>query len=284
LGQVHPVLFHIGAFVIPSNGVVAAVGVLLALMLALHTARKIHLDPNRIWNLCILVLFAALVGSRLLLVIANWTALRHHPLWVLSLAMVHHPLLAGIGALIALAVCAVYTSFHRLPLRATADALAAPTALAFGFEQIGALLAGSAYGTGAAHVPWAVVYTDPLAARWSDAPLGIPVHPVQAYAALCFFAIAFGLMLWLPHRGQNGDLAGLFLMASGVAIYVTEFWRDPIGRGTVFRGILKGPQAAAILFLICGACLLLKRKSERIAASTTPIQTETSATREQAHG
>jgi len=280
---VHPVLFHIGAFVIPSYGVVAAVGVLLALMLALHTARQIHLDPNRIWNLCILMLFAALIGSRLLLVIANWTALRHHPLWMLSLAMVHHPLLAAIGALIALAVWAFYARLHRLPLRQTADALAAPTAVALGFEQIGALLAGSGYGTGA-HVPWAIVYTDPLAARWSDAPIGIPVHPVQAYAALCFFAIAVGLMLWLPHRRQNGDLAGLFLFAVGVAMFVTEFWRDPIGRGTLFKGILKGPQAAAILFLLCGACLLLERPSQRIAISTAPLETETSATREQAHG
>jgi phosphatidylglycerol:prolipoprotein diacylglycerol transferase len=282
LGQVHPVLFHIGAFVIPSYGVFAAVGVLLALMLVLYTAREIHLDPNRIWNLCILMLFAALVGSRLLLVIANWNALRHHPLWLLSLAMVQHPLLAAIGIVIALAVCAFYARLHHLPLRATADVLAAPVALGLGFEQVGALLAGSGYGTGA-HAPWAIVYTDPLAARWSDAPIGIPVHPVQAYAALSFFAITIGLMLWLPRRRQNGDLAGLFLMASGVAMYLTEFWRDPVGRGTLFRGILKGPQAAGILFLISGACLLLERPSESIAVSASPVKTDTPATHEQAH-
>jgi phosphatidylglycerol---prolipoprotein diacylglyceryl transferase len=263
---VHPELFHIGALIVPSYGVVAAIGVLLALMLALHTARKLQLDPNRIWNLCILTLFVALFGSRMLLVIANWTVLRHHPLWMLSLAMIHHPLLAAIGALIALAVAAVYARLARLPYLATADVLAAPAALGLAFEQIGALLAGSEYGTGA-RVPWAVIYTDPLAARWSNAPIGIPVHPVQAYAAICFFAIAAALMLWLPRRRQNGELAGLFLMAAGAVMYITEFWRDPIGRGALFGGFLKAPQAAAILFVIAGAVLLLDRPSQRIAHS-----------------
>ena len=280
----HPVLFHIGALVIPSYGAVAALGLLLALMLAFHTARQLHVDPNRIWNLSILMLFTALVGSRLLLVIANWAVLRSHPLWILSIAMVHHPLLAGIASLIAFAVAAVYAGLHHMPYRATADVLAAPIALGLGFEQIGALLAGSGYGTGA-HVPWAIIYTDPLAARWSDAPLGIPVHPVQAYAAICFMALATALVLWLPHRRQHGELAGLFLIAAGVILYVTEFWRDPLGRGALLGGILKGPQLAGILFVLGGAALLLERPSQRITspAHATP-DTATTASTEQTHG
>ena len=276
----HPVLFHIGPFVIPSYGVIAAVGVLLALMLALYNSRKIGLDPNRIWNLCVLALFAALLGSRLLLVLANWTVLRNHPLWMLSLAMIHHPLVAGIGALIALAVVAVYVGMYRLPFRATADVLAGPAALGLSFEQIGALLSGSGYGTGA-HVPWAIVYTDPLAARWSDAPLGIPVHPVQAYAALGFFAVAIGIELWLPRRRQNGDLAGLFLIATGVVVYITELWRDPIGRGALFNGILKAPQAAGIALVLAGAVLLRECSSQRVAP---PDQSVAHISSEQAHG
>jgi phosphatidylglycerol---prolipoprotein diacylglyceryl transferase len=267
---VHPVLFHIGPLVIPSYGATAAVGVLLALFLALRIAGKLRIDPNRVWNLCILMLFTALVGSRLLLVVANWTTLRHHPLWMLGLAMIHHPLLAAIGSLIALAVAASYAAWHHLPFRSTADVLAAPVALGLAFEQFGALLAGSGYGTGA-KVPWAITYTDPLAERWSGAPLDIPVHPVQAYVALCFLGIAIGLALWLPHRRQNGDLAGIFLMSAGAVLFLTEFWRDPIGRGALFQGALKGPQAAGVVFVIGGAWLLLERASQRIAMAAVPV-------------
>ena len=266
----HPVLFHIGPLVIPSYGATAALGVLLALMLALHTARKLQIDSNKIWNLCILMLFSALVGSRLLLVIANWTVLRHHPLWMLGLAMVHHPLLAAIGSLIALAVAAFYTLWQHLPLRSTADVLAAPAALGLAFEQFGALLAGSGYGTGA-HIPWAITYTDTLAERWSGAPLYIPVHPVQAYVALCFLAIAIGLVLWLPHRRQDGDLAGIFLMSTGSVLFITEFWRDPIGRGALFHGMLKGPQVAGLVVVLAGAWLLLEHPSDRFAVTANPI-------------
>ncbi|MGC1423914.1 MAG: prolipoprotein diacylglyceryl transferase family protein [Terracidiphilus sp.] len=266
----HPVLFHIGPLVIPSYGATAAIGVLLALMLALHIARELRIDPNKIWNLCILMLFTALAGSRLLLVIANWTVLRHHPLWMLGLAMVHHPLLAAIGSLIALAVAAFYTVWYHLPFSSTADALAAPAALGLAFEQFGALLAGSGYGTGA-HAHWAITYTDPLAERWSGAPLYIPVHPVQAYAALCFLAIAIGLVLWLPHRRQNGDLAGIFLMTTGAVLFLTEFWRDPIGRGALCHGVLKGPQVAGIAFVIGGAWLLLEHAPQRIAVAEVSV-------------
>ena len=259
----HPVLFHIGGFVIPSYGALAALGVLVALTITLYTARRLQLDPNKIWNLSIIVLFTALVGSRLLLIAANWSILRSHPLWILSLAMIHHPLLAAIGTLLALAAATFYVTWQHLPFRTTADALSAPLAVGLGFEQIGALLSGAGYGTGA-RVPWAVIYTDPLAARWSDAPLGIPVHPVQAYASLGYFAIALTLFLLLPRRSQNGDLGGIFLMATGAVLFITEFWRDPIGRGALFHGILKTPQLVGVVLVFAGAALLLERKSERL--------------------
>lgn len=267
----HPVLFHIGSFLIPSYGVVAAFGVLVGLTVALYAARRLHIDPNKIWNLCILVLFTALVGSRLLLVAANWSVLRRRPVWMLGLAMIHHPLLAGIGTLLALAVAVLYATWQHLPLRITADALAIPLALGLGFEQVGALLSGSGYGTGT-HLSWAVTYSDPYAEFWSGAPLGIPVHPVQAYVTLCYLAIAAGLAFLLPRRRQNGDLAGIFLMATGTVMFITEFWRDPIGRGALFSGVLKAPQLGGVVLLLAGAVMLLERKSERISPAATPAE------------
>jgi len=263
---VHPVLFHIGAFVIPAYGAFAAFGVLVALTIALYTSRRLALDTNKVWNLCVIVLFTALAGSRLLLVLANWSLLRHHPVWILSLAMVHHPLLAAIGTLLALVVAILYATWQHLPLRTTADALAAPLAFGLALEQFGALLSGVGYGTGT-HVPWAVTYTHPLAARWSDAPLGIPVHPVQAYVGICFLLIAALLLFLLPRRAQHGDIAGIFLMATGVVLFITEFWRDPIGRGAILGGFLKAPQLAGVIAVLGGALLLFERRSQRIPAA-----------------
>lgn len=257
----HPVLFHIGPIVVPSYGAVTALGVLLALGLVLHTAHIAGVDSAKIWNLCIVSLFAALIAARLLLLAANWSAVRLHPAWLLGIAMVHHPLLAGTGALAGSACALWYARRSKLPLRATADALTVPLALSLAFEQLGALAAGSSYGRDVStNVPWAVTYTDPMAMIWSGTPLGVPLHPVQAYAALAFLALALALFVWLPTGRRTGDVAGLGLTGAGVAIYITEFWRDPEGRGSSFQGALDGPQIAAVLLVIAGALVLREHK------------------------
>jgi phosphatidylglycerol:prolipoprotein diacylglycerol transferase len=242
----------------------AAVGVLLALLLAQRNARVAGISPNHIWNLGVIALFAALVGSRVLLVIANWRDLLRHPLWLMGLAMVHHPLVAAAGALVGLIAAGIYARWKRMPIAGTTDALAAPLALGLACEQFGALLAGSGFGKGT-QVPWAITYADPLEFRWSGAPLGIPLHPVQAYAALAWLTLAILLIVWLPVRRQAGDVAGVALMGSGLAIFFTEFWRDWEGRGDLLRGVLDGPQAMAILFVLAGAVILLQRKPAHIA-------------------
>jgi phosphatidylglycerol:prolipoprotein diacylglycerol transferase len=261
---VHPVLFHIGGLLIPTYGAVTALGVLAALGLAQSTARTAGLDAGKIWNLSILSLFAALIAARLLLVVANWSALRLDPAWLLALAMIYHPLLAGAGTA-AGAVCAlIYARWSKLPLRATADALAPAIMLGLAFEQLGALAAGSGFGRNAGPgLPWAVTYTNPLAMIWSGAPLGVPLHPVQVYAALAFLTLSLLLLVWLPAERRKGDVAGIGLMGLGLAIYITELWRNPEGRGAFLHGALNGAQIAAIVFVIAGALVLREGNNER---------------------
>jgi phosphatidylglycerol:prolipoprotein diacylglycerol transferase len=272
---VHPVLFHIGRVVIPSYGAVTALGVLLTLFLAQRTARMVQVDPVKVWNLCILSLCAALAAARLLLVAVNCSVIRLHPAWVLGLAMVHHPLLAGTGTCAGAACAAWYARRSRLPFASTADALAPPLALGLAFEQFGALLAGSGYGIEAgAGVRWTVTYTSPLAALWSGAPLGVPLHPVQVYAVMAFLALAALLYVWLPLERRRGDVAGLGLMGMGIAIYVTELWRDQEGRGALLHGALDGPQFAAVLLVLAGALVLREHKHAAAAPPQTAEPTE----------
>jgi hypothetical protein len=66
-------------------------------------------------------------------------------------------------------------------------------------------------------------------------------------------------------------------MATGVVLFITEFWRDPIGRGAMLGGILKGPQAGAIVFVFAGAFILLDRPSQQLAVSTPSLHPAPSA-------
>lgn len=255
---------------IPSYGVIAALGVLLGLGLSQRTARVVRLDTTKIWNLCILSLFAALAAGRLLLILANLPALRHHPAWLLGLAMVHHPIVASVSAVAGFACAAWYARRSGLPLLAAADALAPPLALGLAFEQLGTLASGSGYGIEAGPgLHWAVTYSSLLATVWSGTPLGIPLHPVQAYSALAFLALAVLLFVWLPYQRRRGDVTGLGLIGAGVAIYLTEIWRDFAGRGSMFQGTLDGPQIAAVALVISGALILRERKTPQEAAQAS---------------
>jgi phosphatidylglycerol---prolipoprotein diacylglyceryl transferase len=105
-----------------------------------------------------------------------------------------------------------------------------------------------------------------LAAIWSGTPLGVPLHPVQAYAALAFLALAVLLWVWLPLERRPGDVTGLWLMGAGMAIYFTEFWRDWAGRelpgrGSVFSGAIDGPQIAAVFLVLAGALMLRESRN-----------------------
>jgi phosphatidylglycerol:prolipoprotein diacylglycerol transferase len=99
-----------------------------------------------------------------------------------------------------------------------------------------------------------------LAGRWSGAPLGIALHPVQGYAALGFLKLSILLLIWLPRRRQSGDVAGLLLLGAGVVVFVTEFWRDSEGRGAVLGGALDGPQLVAAALVVVGGLVLLERR------------------------
>jgi phosphatidylglycerol:prolipoprotein diacylglycerol transferase len=192
--------------------------------------------------------------------------------------MVHHPLLASFGGLAGLLAGWFYARRRGLDLLTTADALAAPLALGFAFEQWGALLAGSGYGVDAQPgLPWAVTYSSVFAARMSGTPLGVPLHPVQGYAALGLLGLCLLLLLWRPRCGRPGDMAGAGLMGLGVLVFLTELWRDTEGRGRLLGGALDVPQLAAVLAVLAGAWLLSERKIIAVPASSPLPQKEEDA-------
>ena len=266
----HPVLFHIGALLIPSYGALAAAGVLLALVLAHRTARIAGVSSSHVWNVCVVALIAALVGSRLLLAALNWGELLRHPLWIFGLATIHSPILAAAGVLMGAAAALFYMGHERMPLASTLDALAPPLVVGLACEQWGALLAGAGYGTETS-VRWAIVYTDSLAQRWSGTPLGIPLHPVQAYAAVGYMLLAVLLLTRLRVRRQAGDVAGMALMGLGVVVYLTELWRDPEGRGQILSGALDGPQVAAVVLVLAGGLVLLQRRGSGLGTDSAGL-------------
>ncbi len=157
----------------------------------------------QVWNLCVVSLFAALLGSRLLLVFVNWKDILHHPLWILSLAMVHHPLLAAAGA--------VVEPSPPCSMRAGNGCLWLPLPTYWRRPW----LSGWPSNSGAPCWPAPVTGWRPPCAGPSSTP--IPWPPAGAarlwafrciragLRVLAYFTLTLWLVIWLPARLQQGE-------------------------------------------------------------------------------
>ena len=240
--RVYPELFKVGPFTVYTYGVLLAASYLLGLRLAMWRAKKWGLDPSRVLDLGIYIIIAALVGAKLLLLVVDFDQFKD-PRELLNLAR-----LGGVfygGLLLAVIVAFWYIARHRMPLWTTCDVFAPGIALGHVTGRLGCLAAGCCYGK-PTDVPWAIVFTNPLAATNVGTPLGIPLHPTQLYEAGAALVIVT-LLLVTERRGRPfaGRTFWSYMFLYAVSRYVIEMFRgDP--RGTVF-GIFSTSQFISIV-------------------------------------
>jgi phosphatidylglycerol:prolipoprotein diacylglycerol transferase len=255
----YPRLLQLGHIAIPTYGALTALALIAGLAAAVHFARRLGLDPNKIWSLCLIGTLTTLIGARLLLVAVYFPAFRQHPLWVLGLTNVHDAWVIALSIAAGVGTGVLYALAEGLPLLMVFDALAPAAALAISIHRIGAFLAGLGYGTPTA-VPWRVVYTSRIAALWYRTPLGIGLHPVQLYDAAASLSILALLLWWLPRRSQPGEMAGAWLFLYGFASFFLSFYRA----GTEALSLT---QIIAVLAVITGGALWARRTTrEEISA------------------
>ena len=82
----HPVLFHLGSLTIYTYGVLVATGVIVGLFLARWQARRAGLDPDRVWNMGIYMVLAAMVASKLWMLLSDAPYYAAHPREIFSFA------------------------------------------------------------------------------------------------------------------------------------------------------------------------------------------------------
>jgi phosphatidylglycerol:prolipoprotein diacylglycerol transferase len=255
---VHPRLLQFGAVAIPTSGVLAAIAILAALFTARAIAKWLSLNPEKVWDMNIAGILIALFVPRLLLIFANWSDFRAHPLWMIGIVHVRSPLAIAGGMVIAILVMGLFAFFTGLPIRPTMDALAPALALGYSIAGLGNFAAGSNFGTPTG-VPWAVVYTSRLASIWSGAPLGTPLHPVQIYEALielCIFALLLAMIAMRKQwKLRGGEIMGAWLFLHGLGSFFLTFLRGDLVTATT-NGLFLSETIATIM-VVAGGLLWL---------------------------
>ena len=237
----HPYLLHCGHLLLPTFGVLAAVGLMAALSLSLRTAAIVGLDPDKLWSAGLVALLSAFVLSRLLLIVANPRSFIAYPVLLLTL-----PSLNGLGILLTLLATTIYLRLRHLPLLDTLDAWSPCATLAWAFLALGHLAEGTDAGLPTT-LPWGMAIP----------PSTTRLHPVALYAAIAATVLTIVLLRQLPSRHHPGNTLALALAASGTAQFLLTFFRQPFPDS----GLLDPIQWIALAMIaLAGLVLLLQSR------------------------
>jgi phosphatidylglycerol:prolipoprotein diacylglycerol transferase len=128
------------------------------------------------------------------------------------------------------------------------------------------LLAGCCFGR-PTDVPWAITFTDPVAANTSGTQLDTPLHPTQLYDAGAEAIILF-ILLWTERKGRPfaGRTFWLYMLLYAISRYIIEFYRND-ERGVIFG--MSTSQFVSLIILPLSLIMLWRlrnRTAEVVAA------------------
>ena len=265
----HPVLLRLGPVTIHSYGTLLACGILLGLWLAQRRAPAAGLDSDRVWNLGVYMVLAALAGAKVWLIFADWQYYRQNPGDILSWSTLQAGGVWYGGLLTALVILIAYARHAKLSFASLGDVYAAPLALGHGIGRLGCFAAGCCYGKPTS-MPWGVVFTNPYAHQIVGTPLGVPLHPTQLYEAAAEF-INMGILLSLGvGKRAPGQLIGAYAFLYGVTRFTVEFFRGDPGRTPLAGGTFSLMQAASVGLMLLGLWLWFRPRFSARPAPSRP--------------
>lgn len=215
----YPVLLQFGNFELRSYGVIVALSFVIGLWLSSKEAERKGLEPTLIQDFAIYALFGGIVGARIYFVLFSEPVYYLKNPW--DILAVWHGGIGVIGSLIGGSLVAIwYCRKKNISFLKFGDILVPGIALGQTVGQFACLLNGDSYGK-LTDLPWAITYTDPR----SLAPLNIPLHPIEIYEMVAYFAVF--LLVWKTRNKYQADGITFFtyFAAYGIARFLVEFFR-----------------------------------------------------------
>jgi phosphatidylglycerol:prolipoprotein diacylglycerol transferase len=266
----YPELFRIGNFPINTYGVLLALAFLCGILIAAKLAARDGLPRERIYDLGLWILLAAIVGSKFLMLFTE-PEYRENPLRLVSLDFLRS---GGVfyGGFIA-AVLAGYFLIRRykLPWWKTADAFAPGLALGNAIGRQGCFAAGCCWGKPTT-MPWGVEFTE-AGNKVTGVPLGVHLHPTQLYESFGALLIFF-FLLWLHKRKRfSGQVILFYAVLYAVMRFTIEIFRDDPRGDILGLTTLTGLSTSQMLSIIIGlwGLITLILRWRRLAGGTEKV-------------
>lgn len=263
----HPILLDLGKLQIRSYGFMLALSFLIGIWFAGRRAKRAGVDPQKILDLSVIIILAAVVGSRLLYVLFHLEQYSN-PLDMFALWQGGATFYGGF--ILAVAASYFWVQKNGISFLKMADIMAPSIALGLVFTRIGCFLSGCCYGL-PTDQPWGVVFPP-------DSPAGaaamavaqergvdhVALHPAQLYSSLKGLTIFLALVALQPRLKKEGATFGLLLVLYGIGRFTIDFFRYYESNARVLAGLSFNQ---VISFVLIGLGLFLLLRKEKTPAS-----------------
>jgi phosphatidylglycerol:prolipoprotein diacylglycerol transferase len=240
-----PKILVLGPITIHTYGLLLAAAFIAGIWVTSRNAKKAGMDSDSIWNMGLVVIFSALVGSKLILFFSDYSYYSQNLRELFSLSTLRSTGVYYGGLLLSLGSAIWYVRKKQLPAWALADLAAPGIALGQAISRIGCLSAGCCYGK-TTSMPWGIKFTSLYAYDNVGVPLNIPLHPTQVYESAGVFCLFLFLMWRLFRRHLPGQILLEYLSLYALLRFAIEFYRDD-PRSFMFHGLLSTSQFIAFL-------------------------------------
>jgi phosphatidylglycerol:prolipoprotein diacylglycerol transferase len=247
----YPKILDLGPVTIHTYGLLLALAFIAGIWITSRNAKKVGVSPDSIWNMGLVVIFSALVGAKILLLLSDYQYYSRNFREIFSLSTLRSTGVYYGGLLLALGSAAWYLMKKRLPAWTIADLAAPGIALGQAIGRLGCLTAGCCYGKPTS-LPWGITFRSQYAYENVGVPLNIPLHPTQIYESVGSFFLFLFLTRRLSRKHITGQIMLEYLSLYAVLRFVIEFYRND-DRGFVLHGLLSTSQFIAILTFLGSA-------------------------------
>ncbi|MCK4237101.1 MAG: prolipoprotein diacylglyceryl transferase [Candidatus Krumholzibacteria bacterium] len=246
----HPVLIEIWKLRIYSYGFMFALSFFVGIWLAGRRAEKVGIAKQVLYDLCIVIIIAAVIGSRCLYIFSH----RDHFNNILDIIALWQggATLYG-GFILAIAGAVIFVRLKGLSFFRLADICSPSMALGIFITRIGCFMSGCCFGL-PTKCPIGVVFPPNSPAGYTFP--GVHIHPTQLYSSL-YGLVIFALLLLVDRRNSfDGRTFGFFCIFYGVARIVVDtfrFYED----SAMIGGVVTFSQLLSLGLIVTGILLLV---------------------------
>lgn len=234
-------------------GALVALGFFVGMQWVKVEAKRVGINPERALDLFFYIVLSAIVGSRILYVLASEPDWWHDP--VVFFRFWEGGLVFYGGLIAAVLTTLWYTRKHNISFLKMADVFMPGVAIGHAIGRLGCVAAGCCYGKVAPEgFPFSFVYPD---GPFAIAPAGIPLYPVQLFEALAEVGV-FLFLIWFRKRKKfEGEVFLLYIIIYPILRAILEIFRGDSIRGFVIEGVLSTSQFISIIWVVIALIIWL---------------------------